>query len=77
MILADGLTKDQADPADLLRAALSSGSYQLHDEAAAGAEKAAKSHPRAEEAAVTESAKFNSDAKNQSLHHRKRGNLNE
>ena len=34
LMLADGLTKDQADPADLLRAALSSGVYQLHDEAA-------------------------------------------
>ena len=31
--LADGLTKDQQDPADLLRAALSIGEYQLNQEA--------------------------------------------
>ena len=31
--LADGLTKDQQDPADLLRAALSIGEYQLNPEA--------------------------------------------
>ena len=33
LMLADGLTKDQADPSDLLRAALSLGSYQLSQEA--------------------------------------------
>lgn len=32
-MLADGLTKDQMDPADLLRAALARGEYQLADEA--------------------------------------------
>ncbi len=33
LMLADGLTKDQADPADLLRAALRIGEYQLNSEA--------------------------------------------
>lgn len=33
LMLADGLTKDQLDPADLLRAALARGEYQLTDEA--------------------------------------------
>ena len=32
-MLADGLTKDKADPADLLRAALKIGEYQLNPEA--------------------------------------------
>ena len=32
-MLADGLTKDQMDPADLLRSALHVGEYQLHAEA--------------------------------------------
>ena len=32
-MLADGLTKDQQDPADLLRSALHVGEYQLNDEA--------------------------------------------
>ena len=32
-MLADGLTKDQLDPADLLRSALHLGEYQLHSEA--------------------------------------------
>ena len=32
-MLADGLTKDQQDPADLLRSALHLGEYQLNDEA--------------------------------------------
>ena len=31
--IADGLTKDQMDPADLLRAALDVGEYQLNQEA--------------------------------------------
>ena len=39
LMLADGLTKDQADPADLLRAALLHGSYQLSSEATVLAEK--------------------------------------
>ena len=33
LMLADGLTKDQADPSDLLRAALRIGEYQLNSEA--------------------------------------------
>ncbi len=33
LMLADGLTKDKADPADLLRAALKIGEYQLNSEA--------------------------------------------
>ena len=33
LMLADGLTKDQLDPADLLRSALHLGEYQLHSEA--------------------------------------------
>eukprot|EP00435_Cladocopium_sp_Y103_P053201 s487_g17.t1 len=33
LMLADGLTKDQVDPADLLRSALHLGEYQLHSEA--------------------------------------------
>eukprot|EP00434_Breviolum_minutum_P004560 symbB.v1.2.004023.t1/scaffold227.1/size261201/9 len=33
LMLADGLTKDKADPADLLRAALKIGEYQLNPEA--------------------------------------------
>ena len=33
LMLADGLTKDQQDPADLLRAALAIGEYQLNPEA--------------------------------------------
>jgi hypothetical protein len=32
-MVADGLTKDQMDPADLLRAALDAGEYQLNQEA--------------------------------------------
>jgi len=32
-MIADGLTKDQMDPADLLRAALDIGEYQLNCEA--------------------------------------------
>ena len=35
LMIADGLTKDQADPSDLLRAALQLGSYQLSEEARA------------------------------------------
>lgn len=34
LMLADGLTKDQLEPADLLRSALKLGVYQLHEEAA-------------------------------------------
>ena len=33
LMIADGLTKDQMDPADLLRAALDVGEYQLNCEA--------------------------------------------
>ena len=33
LMVADGLTKDQMDPADLLRAALDVGEYQLNQEA--------------------------------------------
>eukprot|EP00435_Cladocopium_sp_Y103_P041321 s2735_g11.t1 len=33
LMLADGLTKDQQDPADLLRSALHLGEYQLNEEA--------------------------------------------
>ena len=33
LMIADGLTKDQMDPADLLRAALDVGEYQLNREA--------------------------------------------
>ena len=33
LMLADGLTKDQADPSELLRAALQLGEYQLNSEA--------------------------------------------
>ena len=32
-MVADGLTKDQMDPADLLRAAVEVGEYQLNQEA--------------------------------------------
>lgn len=32
-MLADAMTKDHLEPADLLRAALRSGEYQLNDEA--------------------------------------------
>ncbi|CAE7347138.1 RE1, partial [Symbiodinium microadriaticum] len=39
LMLADALTKDQADPADLLRAALSGGCYQLSSEASVLAQK--------------------------------------
>lgn len=33
LMIADGLTKDSMDPADLLRAALDVGEYQLNKEA--------------------------------------------
>ena len=39
LMLADALTKDQADPADLLRAALFQGRYQLSAEASVLARK--------------------------------------
>jgi hypothetical protein len=39
LMLADSLTKDQADPADLLRAALHHGTYQLAPEASVLAQK--------------------------------------
>jgi hypothetical protein len=39
LMLADSLTKDQADPADLLRAALHHGAYQLAPEASVLAQK--------------------------------------
>lgn len=42
-MLADGLTKDRMDPADLLRAAFDMGEYQINEEAVILAIK--KQHP--------------------------------
>ena len=47
LMLADSLTKDLADPADLLRAALHQGTYHLSQEAAVLAEKKVQREERA------------------------------
>ena len=46
LMLADSLTKDQSDPADLLRAALLHGRYQLSPEAAVLAQKKSQREAR-------------------------------
>ena len=48
LMLADALTKDQQDPADLLRAALAIGEYQLNEEAIVLEKKQAQKQERLE-----------------------------